>query len=204
MIFAPMHNWSAIYVEANYINVIGFKVLGRSRHIKYEEAFATSITQPPTPYCNANGVSVYYSHHVIIDNLKIVDMPGGGIYVRGGDHTTIRYNDVIGCCLWSRYGQSGISVHKSVDIDDNYSKPKIVVTRNSCHGNENRIAWEKTGKIQDGHGIILDENQSYRGQILVSHNTCFNNGGLGIQRLTSPTARLANNFELGNDRSNVT
>lgn len=203
-IIAAKNNWSAILVEAaNYIRIDRIPIVGIARSITYEDAFAAS-KGPTSPLYSTNGISIYSSRNVSVTNCVITDMPGGGIYAKHSDRLTIERNIVTGCCYWSRYGQSGISVHLPRAVDARNTTTKIKVRWNQCHGNENRIPWERTGKIQDGHGIIFDECEEYPAPMLAEGNACFENGGLGIQRLTAPTVRLRDNLERGNDRSNVT
>ncbi|MBA3752933.1 MAG: right-handed parallel beta-helix repeat-containing protein [Nitrospira sp.] len=202
-IIAAAENWAGILVEAaNYIRIERLPVTGIARLLTYEGALAAS-TLPSTARYSANGISIYNSRNVVVRNCTITDMPGGGIYAVGCDYLTIDRNIVTGCCMWSRYGQSGISVHKSAAVNAS-TATKIKVRYNSCHGNENRIPWEMTGKIQDGHGIIFDECQDYPAPMLAYRNLCVGNGGLAIQALTAPTAVLVENIGQWNDRSNVT
>lgn len=204
-IFAVAENWSGIMIEpgANYITLDGLRLVGLARLITYEEALRASQEIRGGPRTSGNGISIRSAHHIVVRNCQVTDMPGGGIYALECDYLTIDRNIVAGCCMWSRYGQSGISIHKSQSIDAR-AGTKIRVRGNACHGNENRIPWEKTGKIQDGHGIIFDENETYQGPLHASGNVCFGNGGLGVHAYRSPTAVVTDNLGRWNDRSNVT
>lgn len=201
-IFAVRDNWSGILVEADYIRLDGLALVGISREITYDDALEAS--QAPTePRHNSNGITIRNTRNVTVQNCQVTDMPGGGIYAVGCDYLTIDRNIVSGCCYWSRYGQSGISVHKSVAVNDS-TITKINVRGNASHGNENRIPWYRTGLIQDGHGILFDENEAYPAPMLGSGNQCFGNGGLGVHAYKSPTTVLKDNLERWNNRSNVT
>ena len=200
-IFAVRENWSAILVTANHIRLDGLALVGIAREIDYEGAILASKA-PTGPRHSSNGISIKNARNVSVQNCQITDMPGGGIYALGCDYLTIERNIVTGCCMWSRYGQSGISIHKAVAVNDILAF-KIIVRWNQCHGNEQRIPWEQTGKIQDGHGILCAENEGYKSPILVAENACFGNGGLGVHAFKSPTAALHDNLERWNNRSKV-
>ena len=94
---------------------------------------------------------------------------------QGADYVQILNNVVHDNAHWSAYGNSGISVAASANLDTipgphpHQWQPRLMVTRN----------WfRNTGAsaITDGEGIILDSNPGYMGEFLVQNNTVYNNG----------------------------
>ena len=205
-------NWSGVLIAASYITLMGFDIIGRAMLLKYADALAASKL-PAGPRYSANGISVMAwpdyptLRNVIIKGNRVSFMPGGGIATQCCDYLTIEDNTVHGCAWWSNYGQSGISVYASAHVDTRITTPKTIVRRNTCTGNRNHIPFSLTGKIEDGHGIIIDDNlrthnpgkPAYVGKTLVQDNICASNHGMAICQYKSANVELLDNKDIDND-----
>ena len=91
----------------------------------------------------------------MIRNCVVSKCPGGGISMLTGDYLLIEDNQVFGNALYMRYAGSGITTLGNWAHDD---KPgyHIIIQRNLVWDNKTLVPWERTGKLSDGNGIILD------------------------------------------------
>ena len=99
---------------------------------------------------------------------------------------------------WSAYGNSGISVWTSANLDNN-AGPHIIISGNTVYNNAQMVPTVGGNVITDGEGIILDTNTGYTGQILVQNNTVYNNGGAGIESFRTANAVITGNTVYGNN-----
>ena len=89
-------------------------------------------------------------------------------------------NVVYGNANWSAYGNSGISISTSANLDT-ASGPHIIVSGNLVYDNAQLVPTTGQSVITDGEGIILDTNPNYSNEVLVENNTVYGNGGPGIE-----------------------
>jgi parallel beta-helix repeat protein len=195
-------DWNAINVQASYINIKGFTVQGDAGN--YNLSSATSAYSTGNPAVDGNGIAVTpggstsLPNHVTIENNTVTNEPGGGIYTEGADYVQILNNTVSNNAHWSAFGNSGISVSTSQNMDNN-AGPHIVISGNTAFGNAQMVPTNGAGKVTDGEGIILDTNPGYTGQVMVQNNTSYNNGGPGIESFLTDGATISGNTVYGNN-----
>ena len=201
-------SWNAIKIEASYIVVNGFTVLGDAAKYTLSQALAAYSTG------NANldgaGINVTGNpgvnvpNHITIENNTVYNEPGGGIGSGYADYLNILNNVVYDNAHWSAFGNSGISIFQSVNSDTN-SGVHDVVSGNLVFGNAQLVPTNGAGTITDGEGIILDTNTAFGfvGEILVENNTVYGNGSAGIESFRTNGAVITENTVYGNNTANV-
>jgi parallel beta-helix repeat protein len=198
--------WNAINIKASYITVEGFTVVGDAANYTLTSALAGYSTG--SSELDGNGIAINpgagasLPNHIIIENNTVYNEPGGGIYTEGADYVQILNNVVHDNAHWSAFGNSGISVSTSTNLD-NASGAHIIVSGNLSYNNSSLVPTDGAGKITDGEGIILDTNPNYTGQILVQNNTVYNNGSSGIESFLTNNAVITGNTVYGNNTKNV-
>jgi parallel beta-helix repeat protein len=198
--------WNAINIKASYITIDGLTIKGGADNFTLQQALANASTGNSS--LDGNGIAINSSssvplpNHIIIQNNTVYNQPGGGIYTEGADYVQILNNTVYNNAHWSVYGNSGISVSTSKNLDT-ASGPHIVVSGNTAYGNAQMVPTVGNTKATDGEGIILDSNPGYTGQILVQNNTSYNNGGPGIESFLTANAVITGNTVYGNNTQHV-
>jgi Right handed beta helix region/Protein of unknown function (DUF1565) len=146
------------------------------------------------------GIYAYRAHHVIMRDNRVHDCGGGGIGTGYTDYITVEGNDAWHNAYFSIYNCSGISLWQNMDFDDKPGYHNIVRDNRSWE-NENKGPTPLTDhKLTDGNGIIID-GMLGKGAILIENNVCWNNGGRGIQILTSVNVLVRNNTCAWNERT---
>ncbi|SDS99993.1 right-handed parallel beta-helix repeat-containing protein [Bradyrhizobium canariense] len=198
--------WNGIDIQASNIVINGFTVEGDAANYNLSQAMAG---YGGTANLNGNGISVNSSssvplpNHIIIENNTVTNEPGGGIGTVGADYVQILNNTVTNNAHWSAYGNSGISVYESQNLDNN-AGAHFVISGNSVSGNAQMVpTGGVNNSITDGEGIILDTNTGYTGQILVQNNTVTGNGSSGIESFLTANATISGNTIYGNNTQNV-
>lgn len=197
-------NFNGIRIDASsYVVVDGFKLVGSIKNgeklagIKVDFAYAKKeSTNKSNPLTNGNGLYGTKSHHITIRDCLFEDFPGGGVTFRDCDWITVTKNKIRNCASLTLYGSQGLSFLGSKDIDTNVSDYKIVVTDNEIWDCTSLIPWYRPDResiISEGHGLMLDTNQEYKGLFLFQGNLVYNCGGAGIQIFRSNNARILNN-----------
>jgi uncharacterized protein (TIGR03437 family) len=208
--------WNAIQVHggASYIEISGFQVKGNLPNVTLAQCTAQALEATPDPACNGNGIDVdgrqdgaHKPHHILIAGNEVYDCPGGGIGTEEADYLTIQDNFVHDNALYSRYGNSGISVFESWNYDLGPA-PHTIVRRNRLFDNRSLVPYGDTGKPTDGDGIIIDTSRNnqpgsddigaYQGGFLVENNLSVNNGGGGLLAYQSDNITFLNNTVYGN------
>ena len=185
--------WNAINIKASYITVEGFTVVGDAANYTLTSALAGYSTG--SSELDGNGIAINpgagasLPNHIVIENNTVYNEPGGGIYTEGADYVQILNNVVHDNAHWSAFGNSGISVSTSANLD-NASGAHIIVSGNLSYNNSSLVPTDGAGKITDGEGIILDTNPNYTGEILVQNNTVYNNGSSGIESFLTNNADI--------------
>jgi parallel beta-helix repeat protein len=209
-------NWQGISVQASYILVEGFKIVGNRDQINanYAASQASNISNPLT---SGNGIGIsprgqrpdFRSHHVVIRSNEVYDCSGGGIYSNQSDYVLIESNTVTGNAWWSPYANSGISVYQNWNSDsaDGY---KMIIRGNMVAWNTNKVPFYFSDKdparrvITDGNGIIVDDARNtqefsgnkgspYTGRTLVDSNLIIENGARGVNVYSSDHVDVVNN-----------
>jgi parallel beta-helix repeat protein len=194
--------WNGISIQASYIVINGFTVVGGAANYNLNQAMAGYDTGSSA--LNGNGISITPSskvplpNHITIENSTVYNEGGGGIYTEGADYVQILNNVVHDNAHWSAYGNSGISVSTSANLDNN-AGPHIVISGNTAYNNAQMVPTVGGNVITDGEGIILDTNPGYTGQMLVQNNKVYNNGGPGIESFLSDNAVISGNAVYGNN-----
>jgi parallel beta-helix repeat protein len=198
--------WNAIDIQASYIVVSGFTVVGGAANYNLQSALAGYSTGNAS--LDGNGIvvnpssSVSLPNHITIENNTVSNEPGGGIGLDGADYVQILNNVVHNNANWSAYGTSGITINSSVNLDTN-AGPHDIVSGNIVYDNAQLVPSSGVGAITDGEGIILDTNPGYTGGILVQNNTVSGNGGPGIESFLTDNATITGNTIYGNNTQNI-
>ena len=196
--------WNAINIEASYIVVEGFTVVGDAANYTLAQALAGYSTGNAN--LDGNGIAINPNgnvpNHITIENNTVYNEPGGGIYTEGADYVQILNNVVYDNAHWSAWGNSGISVSTSANSDTNAGVHDII-SGNLVFGNAQEVPTTGGSTITDGEGIILDTNPGFTGEILVENNTVYNNGSSGIESFLTDNAVITGNTVYGNNTENV-
>jgi parallel beta-helix repeat protein len=198
--------WQAINIKASYIVVSGFTVVGGAANYNLQSALAGYGTGNAN--LDGNGISVNTStsvplpNHITIENNTVYNEPGNGIDTIGADYVQILNNVVHNNANWSVYGNSGISVFTSKNLDTN-AGPHIIISGNLAYDNAQLVPTNYSGIITDGEGIILDTNTGYTGGFLVQNNTVYGNGGPGVETFQTSNATITGNTIYGNNTGSV-
>lgn len=209
-----------------YLVLEGIEFDGRSREIDEKEAIAYANTfddkgERESRYFGV-GVRVEaddkgnYPHHVIVRNCRIHHTSGGGIALARSDYVLIEGNEVFETSFYSPWGESGISVWESANFDNRRDVYRTIVRNNVCYRNDNLVKFWMMGIYSDGNGIILDAlrldqdilgdgyGAPYSGRTLVSGNTCYENGGRGVNLYESNSMDVVGNRLMRNaQRSDI-
>ncbi|WP_445634909.1 Right handed beta helix domain-containing protein [Nostoc sp. DSM 114161] len=201
-------NFQAVnIVGSSYIVIEGLTMVGANDQItlEYAKSQQSNLGNPLT-----NGAGIYIrpdsannsSHHITIRGNTVTKFPGGGITSKEADYIIIENNTVSETCWYSPWGANAITTLGNRNLDDNTTDYKIIIRNNVSFKNYTYIPWweSSTGKATEGHGIMIDaantlglDNQPYKGKILITNNTSYNNGGAGIQVYKSSNADVINN-----------
>jgi parallel beta-helix repeat protein len=113
--------WNAINIEASYIVVKGFTVVGDAADYTLQSALAGYSTGSSSLDGNGIGINpgsgASLPNHITIEDNTVYNEPGGGIYTEGADYVQILNNVVHNNANWSAFGNSGISVSTSANSD---------------------------------------------------------------------------------------
>ena len=201
-------SWNAIKIEASYIVVNGFTVVGDAANYTLSQALAgysTGSANLDGAGINVTGnPGVNVPNHITIENNTVYNEPGGGIGSGYADYLNILNNVVYDNAHWSAFGNSGISIFESGNSDTN-SGVHDVISGNLVFGNAQLVPTNGAGTITDGEGIILDTNTAFGfvGEILVENNTVYGNGSAGIESFRTNGAVITENTVYGNNTANV-
>ena len=199
-------SWNAIKIEASYIVVNGFTVVGDAANYTLPQALAGYSTG--SPKLDGAGINVTgdpgvnVPNHITIENNTVYNEPGAGIGSGDADYLNILNNVVYDNAHWSAFGNSGISIVESGNSDTN-SGVHDIISGNLVFGNAQLVPTNGAGTITDGEGIILDTNTGFVGEILVEHNTVYGNGSAGIESFRTNGAVITENTVYGNNTANV-
>ena len=189
--------WQGIEIDASYITIKGFTIVGDAANFTLAQAMAGYSTG--NPELDGNGIAATsgaFVHHLIIENNTIYNEPGAGIGINNGDYIQILNNNVHDNAHWSAYGASGISIGASRNFD-NAPGPHIIISGNTSVNNSELVPEYRANAITDGEGIILDSNGGYTGGFLVQNNTTHGNSGPGIESFFSDNAVITGNTTTG-------
>ncbi len=198
--------WEAIMIEASYINVKGFTVVGDAANYNLTSAKAGYSTSNAA--LDGNGIfinpssSVANPNHITIANNTVYNVPGNGIGTEGADYVQILNNTVHNNGNWSAYGCSGISVSTCANSDSN-AGPHSSISGNVVYNNAQLVPAHGLSVITDGEGIILDTNPGYTGGFTVANNTVYGNGSSGLELNQSNNVNITGNNMYFNDVNNV-
>ena len=158
--------WQGIEIDASYITINGFTIVGDAANFTLAQAMAGYSTG--NPELDGNGIAATSGalvHHLIIENNTIYNEPGAGIGINNGDYIQILNNNVHDNAHWSAYGASGISIGASQNFD-NGPGPHMIISGNTSVNNSELVPEYRANAITDGEGIILDSNRATRADSL--------------------------------------
>ncbi len=151
--------------ERSYINIDGFTLNGFDN----------------------DGISVFWSDHIICENIHAYDNGNVGINVVGTNYVIIQ-DSILHHNGWnpeSGWGD-GLSINNHYlfdEVDQWYS----VVRRNLMYAN-----FQKNDRVWDGNGMTLDQAGT-GGLHIMANNIFFNNGGHGILNATTGNMAIVHN-----------
>ena len=158
-------DWQGIEIDASYITINGFTIVGDAAN--YNLASATAGYGTGNADLDGNGIAATSGalvHNLIIENNTIYNEPGEGIGIGDGDYLQILNNNVHNNAHWSAYGDSGISIGSSQNFD-NGPGPHIIITGNTSVNNAELVPEYRANAITDGEGIILDFEPGLYGRV---------------------------------------
>lgn len=155
--------WSGIEIHGSYHIIEGLTLIGGNDEVSLVEAISASKVSPKESRFNTNGIFVEgrrnaanaKPHHIIIRGNTVGKMPGGGIVAIEADHITIEDNKVFENAWYMEYAGSGITLLNNWAFDDAPGY-HVIIQRNMVWNNKTMVPWERTGKLSDGNGILLD------------------------------------------------
>ncbi|WP_210515986.1 right-handed parallel beta-helix repeat-containing protein [Hymenobacter terricola] len=155
--------WTGLQIRASYQVFEGLTVMGNNDEISLDEAKADTKNAKANPYYNTNGICfdgrkaapTAHPHHVVIRRCVVGKCAGGGITGLQIDYLTIEDCQVFNNAWFMRYAGSGITLLENwaFDADPGYH---IIIRRNLVWNNKTQVPWDRTGKLSDGNGILLD------------------------------------------------
>ncbi len=161
--------WSGIMITGSYHIFDGLRVIGSNDSLTLLNAMADAKKDRATPVFNTNGIFVEgrrkkpeeKPHHIIIRNCVVGKCGGGGIALIETDYITVEDCKVFDNAWYMRYAGSGITTLNNWAFDDAPGY-HIVIQRNYVWNNKSLVPWERTGKLSDGNGILLDVTDQAR------------------------------------------
>ena len=189
--------WQGIEIDASYITIKGFTIVGDAANYNLTSAMAGYGTGNPD--LDGNGIAATSGkliHNITIENDTVYNEPGAGIAVNNGDYIQILNNNVHDNAHWSAYGASGIEIGSSYNFDSSPG-PHSIISGNTSINNSELVPEYRADAITDGEGIILDTNPVYTGSFLIEDNTTSGNSGPGIETFLSDNAVITGNTTTG-------
>jgi Right handed beta helix region len=185
--------------NSSYVMIDGFEIQGQSREIfsdvngKAPASLIATIENAPANDYTGVGIGIdgdknlKNSHHIVVRNMIMYDLPQGGANANASDYITFENNRVYNSGDYSIYGGSGLSIFTPMNLDT-ASGYHNIIRNNVIYDIQNQVKCQcflQNGnlvKITDGNGIILDRfiAAGYTGRTLVSNNISYGNGGRGI------------------------
>ncbi len=220
--------WSGIEIHGSYHIIEGLTLIGGNDEVTLVEAIAGSKAKIKESRFNTNGIFVEgrrnapnaKPHHIIIRKNTVGKMPGGGILAIEADHITIEDNKVFENAWFMEYAGSGITMLNNWAFDDAPGY-HVVIQRNMVWNNKTLVPWERTGKLSDGNGILLDVTDQtvsggatnpngdaiigaddpkakpkrpvWKARSLIANNVSAFNGGSGIHTFRTSHVDIINN-----------
>ena len=155
--------WSGIEIHGSYHIIEGLTLIGGNDEVSLIEGIEAAKLPVKKSEFNTNGIFVEgrrrgpdeKPHHIIIRKNTVGKMPGGGIAVIEADHVIIEDNKVFENAWYMEYAGSGITFLNNWAFNDAPGY-HVVIQRNIVWNNKSMVPWNRTGKLSDGNGILLD------------------------------------------------
>lgn len=163
--------WAGIQISGSYHVLDGLAVTGGNDSIVLLQAQEDAKKPRPDHRFNTNGIFINgpdrqpdeKPHHVTIRNCVVSQCPGGGITAIEADYFTIEDCKVSDNGWFMRYAGSGITALHDWAFDEAPGY-HVVIQRNYVWNNKTLVPWERTGKLSDGNGILLDVTDQEQAQ----------------------------------------
>lgn len=155
--------WAAFDVRGSYHLFQDLVIIGQNDRLTLKHAIEDLKKPHPSGLYNTNGFTIEgrqnapdnKPHHTIIRGCTIAKCAGGGVAALETDYLTVEDCIVYDNCWYMRYAGSGITTLNNWAYD-NEPGYHIIIRRNKVWNNRTLVSWEKTGKLSDGNGILLD------------------------------------------------
>ena len=190
--------WCGIQISGSYNVIDGLSVIGSNDSIVLHKAQEDAKKPTPDPYFNTNGI--FFNgrnnkpdkkpHHLVIRNCVVGKCPGGGIVGIEMDYLTVEDCKVYETSWFMRYGGSGITTLNNWAHDDAPGY-HIIIQRNFVWNNKTLVPWERTGKLSDGNGILLDVTDQAQTQGATNPNADAVVTSGGNQTVAAPVSTTA-------------
>ncbi len=220
--------WTGIEIHGSYHVIEGLTLTGGNDEVSLVEAIAASKLPKKESRFNTNGILVEgrrqapdaKPHHIVIRGNTVSKMPGGGIVAIEADYVTIEDNRVFDNAWYMEYAGSGVTLLNNWAFDDAPGY-HVIIRRNEVWNNRTMVPWERTGKLSDGNGILLDVTDQdvtggatnpngdavlsaapkdarpprpvWKGRSLIANNLSAFNGGSGIHTFRTSHVDIVNN-----------
>lgn len=155
--------WAAFDVRGSYHLFENLVIIGQNDRLTLKHAIEDSRNAHPSGLYNTNGFTIEgrqnapdnKPHHTIIRGCTIAKCAGGGVAALETDYLIVEDCQVYDNCWYMRYAGSGITTLNNWAHDNNPGY-HVIIRRNRVWNNRTLVSWEKTGKLSDGNGILLD------------------------------------------------
>lgn len=155
--------WAGFDIRGSYHLLEGLTIIGQNDRLSLKLALADAENATPNPLYNTNGIIVEgrnnapdnKPHHITVRNCTVCKCAGGGITVLHTDYIIVEDCLVYDNCWYMRYAGSGITTNGNWAHDD-LPGYHVIIRRNRVFNNKTMVPWNKTGKLSDGNGILLD------------------------------------------------
>lgn len=205
----PKGSWGAIHIaKSHHLLIDGFEFRGRAQSMT--RADVIPVADPNERCVSIGGGDLPVTYAIVIRNSVIHDCPGGGLMQFAGDSVYILENHIYNNGWYAYWGGGGINIiHQATSAQGvDIGGYRAYVVGNLVERNWNYFPMTGgTGKICDGHGIIVDDNNhtqpsrgpgdvtgvQYSGRTYIANNIVRDSGSQGLNSFQSLHVDVVNN-----------